>query len=431
VTEQRGASARFLRSEATGSILLLICTVTAIVWANSPWSASYFRLLHTKIAISWNSRTFALTWVEWINNGLMALFFFVVGLEVKREIVVGHLSTWKNAIVPVAAAVGGMLVPALIYTAVNHGREAAGGWAIAMATDLEAVIGILALLGARVPLELKIFFTAMAISDDIGAVLDIAILHTYSFSPGLLIAACGFVGLLVAAAWLKVHRTAVYAVLAIGVWFSVFGSGVNATVAGILIALVVPVRSRVQPEHLIATARERLAELEANPPGDTPATLTARQIETVEELQQAAGAVIPAGPALEHYLHPVAAFGILPLFALVNTGIVLDTSILKALAHPAGLGVLLGLVLGKQAGIMAAAWLVIRTRLAEMPRGITWRQIYGIAVLAGVGFSIALFVSDLAIDNEQLMGYSRAGILTASAICAVAGYCILRRSALK
>jgi len=422
------ASARFFKSEATGSILLLFCTIAALTWANSPWSGAYFQLLRTKLGFSWDDAKFVLPWGHWINDGLMALYFFVVGLEIKREILVGQLSTVKKAILPVAAALGGMVLPALIYTALNRNGGAARGWGIPMATDIAFALGILALLGPRVPTGLKVFLTALAIADDLGAVLVIALFYTETISVGPLMGACAALGLIVLAGRLKIHLVSVYSVLVTLVWLGILASGIHATVAGILVAMVVPVRARIEPKRFFAIARERLAELEASNLSGEVTTLNSAQMEALDELHEATSDVVPAGPAFEHYLHPITAFVILPLFALFNAGVVMDSGLTKALTNPVGFGVLLGLLIGKQAGITAASWLVIRTRLAEMPQGVTWRQIHGASILAGIGFTMALFVADLAIEDEQLMGFSKAGILAASAVCATVGYFVLRRA---
>ena len=428
LTRKENAFARFFNSEATGSILLLICTIAALTWANSPWSGVYFRLLHSKIGFTWNDSTFALSWSHWVNDGLMALFFFVVGLEIKREIIVGELSTVKKAILPVAAAAGGMLLPALIYAAFNRDAPGSRGWGIPMATDIAFAIGILALLGPRVPVGLRVFLTALAIVDDLGAVMVIAVFYTDRISVGPLIASAVFLTLIIFAARLKVSSIAVYAVLVIGVWLGVLASGVHATVAGILVAMAVPVRGRIKPKEFFTTARDKLAQLEAsNLTGDIT-TLNAGQMEVLEQLHIATRDVVPAGPSFERYLHPITAFAILPLFALFNAGVVIDSGVITALSHPVGLGVVLGLVIGKQAGITGGSWLVVRLQLADMPPGVSWSQIYGSALLAGIGFTMALFVADLGLEDQQLLGFSKIGILAASALCAAGGYYFLRKA---
>ena len=427
-TAAQRASARFFNSEARGSVLLLFSTLTALLWANSPWSGSYFHLLETKIGVSWNDWKFVLSWSHWLNDGLMALFFFVVGLEIKREILAGELSTIKEAILPVAAAVGGMVAPALVYVALNRDTAHIRGWGIPMATDIAFALGILTLLGPRVPAPLKVFLTALAIADDLGAVMVIAVFYTEQISIGPLLAAGFCLALLAIASRRRINSVAVYGVLAAAVWLGVLASGIHATVAGILVAMVVPVRAHLKPKRFFATARQKLAELEAsNLTGDT-AKLDPEQMEALEDLHRATSDVVPAGHAFEHYLHPVTAYLILPLFALFNAGVVLGSGVLGAIANPLGLGVLLGLVIGKQVGITLSTWVVIRTGLADLPDNISWRQIYGVGTLAGIGFTMALFVADLALRDEQAIASAKMGILAASAICAALGYALLRSS---
>jgi NhaA family Na+:H+ antiporter len=422
------ASARFFKSEAKGSVLLLFCTLVALTWANSPWSDLYFQLVHAKLGLSWNDSKFSLSAEHWINDGLMSLFFFVVGLEIKRELVIGHLSTLKKAILPVAAAMGGMVLPAFIYFLLNSGREGARGWGVPMATDIAFAIGILAVLGPRVPEGLKVFLTAVAIADDLGAVLVIALFYTERISIGPLIAAIVLLLMLALVSRRRVGSLLVYAVLVLGVWLAVFASGVHATVAGILVAMVVPVRARIKRERFVSIARAQLAELEAGDFSREITDLNSEQVEALDALQQATSDVVPAGSAFERYLHPVTAYAILPLFALFNAGVVIDYKLLHALSHPVGLGILLGLVIGKQTGIAGASWIVARFGLADVPPDLSWTQIYGAAILGGIGFTMALFVSDLAIQDNQLLGFSKLAILVASAICAAGGYAVLRRS---
>lgn len=425
VSSQRNAFARFFKSEATSSILLLLCTIVALLWANSSRSELYFHILQTKVGVSWGDSKFQLSLHHWINDGLMTLFFFIVGLEIKREIAVGQLSSFKKAILPVAAAVGGMVVPALIYLSLNAGSEAARGWGIAMATDIAFALGILSLLGSCVPVGLKLFLTALAITDDLGAVLVIAVFYTDQIRVGALLVAVVLLALLVVAQRLKIRRAPVYAVLAVGVWLAVVMSGVHATVAGILVAMVVPVRPRIEPKKFLIIARDRIGILENSFASER--TMPVReQINTIEELHFATGDVMPAGLTFEHYLHPVTAYVIIPLFALFNAGVALDAGVVSSLVNPVGLGVLIGLFIGKQVGVTIASWIAIRLRAAEMPPGVNWGQIYGAALLAGIGFTMSLFVTDLAFPSGAMVGPAKLGILAASTLAAVAGYVVLR-----
>ena len=295
-----------------------------------------------------------------------------------------------------------------------------------MATDIAFALGVLALLGSRVPGGLKVFLTALAIVDDIGAVLVIALCYTDRIQIIPLMTAAASLVSFGFAVRMRIKRVALYAVLVSGIWLGVLMSGIHASVAGILIAMVVPVRSRIQPGRFVSIARDRLAELEASNRSGDARKLSTEQIDVLEHLHDATSDVVPIGRVLERYLHPVTAYFILPLFALFNAGVVVDYRIVEALKNPVGLGVLLGLMLGKQAGVSAASWIIIRSRLAELPAGVTFGQIYGVSILAGIGFTMALFVADLALENEQLLGFSKLGILASSVLCAAAGYSVLR-----
>jgi NhaA family Na+:H+ antiporter len=424
-TGQGNAFARFFKSEALSSILLLVCTIIALLWANSSRSELYFQILQTKVGVTWSDSKFTLSLHHWINDGLMTFFFFIVGLEIKREILVGQLSTVRKAILPVAAAVGGMVVPALIYLGFNGGSEGARGWGIAMATDIAFALGILSLLGARVPVGLKLFLTALAIVDDLGAVLVIAVFYTEQIRVGALLVAAVLLALLLLLQRLRVRRAALYAALAIGVWLAVVVSGIHATVAGILVAMIVPVRPRIDPKRFLNIANDSIAVLAHNPASES-ATHVRERINAIEKLHFASGDVIPAGLSLEHYLHPMTAYVIIPLFALFNAGVKLDAGIMEAFLNPVSHGVLIGLFVGKQIGVTFASWIAIRLRAAEMPPAVTWGQIYGAALLAGIGFTMSLFVTDLAFPNRALMGPAKLGILAASILSAFAGYGVLR-----
>jgi NhaA family Na+:H+ antiporter len=421
-----GTFATFFRSEAASSILLLAVTVSALAWANSPWSGAYDALLHAKLGVSWGGTTRALSLQHWVNDGLMALFFFVVGLEIKREVVVGQLSTIRSAALPVAAAAGGMLVPAILFAAVNAGGPGARGWGVPMAPDIAFALGVLALLGPRVPLGLKVFLTALAIADDLGAVLVISVFYTEQVRLGALLAAAGLLGLLHLAGRLGVRRVGAYAVLVVGAWAATLASGVHATVAGVLVALLLPVGARIGPDAFLAAVRGSLSELEQARLTRTSMVLDKAQMAILEELHRATGDFLPPALVLEHYLHPVAAYAVLPLFALFNAGVRIDGSLAAALAAPASLGILLGLLLGKQAGITLACWLAVRLGKAELPEGVTLAQIHGASVLAGIGFTMSIFVAELAFADAALLASAKIGVLAASLLAGVVGYLVLR-----
>lgn len=424
---QSNAWDRFFQSEARGGVLLFACTLAALVWANSPWSGSYFDLLHSTFGFSWNDSRFMLSWDHWINDGLMAVFFFVVGLEIKREIVVGELSSMRKAVLPVAAAIGGMVVPVLIYSGLNHGTAGEQGWGVPMATDIAFALGALALLGPRVPAGLKVLLAALAIVDDLGAVLVIAIFYTDRILVAPLVMGGICLALMVLAEHMRVNSIAVYAVLVIGVWLGILESGIHATIAGVLVAMVVPVRSRIRSRRFFELVRVHIAELESKTAAELR-TLNSDQIEVLEKLHQATNDVVPKGLAFERTLHPLTAYLILPLFALFNAGIVLSDKAQDAVFNNIGLGVLLGLMVGKPIGILAGTWLATRLRLAELPAGVTWLHIFGTGIFAGIGFTMALFVADLAIPDPRLLAFAKVGVLIPSVICGLAGYLVLKKA---
>jgi len=419
---------RFFRSEVSGSIVLMACTLIALVWANSPWSQSYFDIAHVEIGVSWGGASLELSLQHWINDALMVIFFFVIGLEVKREIAIGQLSTLRKSALPVSAAVGGMLIPAGLYVAVNTGGQAVHGWGIPMATDIAFALGILALFGSRAPIGLKVFLTALAIADDIGAVLVIALFYTASLKFAALAVAAIFMLLIAGARAIGIRSSGVYLLLAVGVWLSVLVSGVHATVAGILVAMLVPIRASIEPEKFMRTARHRLAELESTDLTHVSMVDDKAQLHALDDIHRVTGDMIPPGIALEHRLHPVQSFLILPLFALFNAGVVLGGNSVGETTDPVGLGILLGLVLGKQIGVTGFSWIAIKSGWADLPEGVSWSHIWGASCLAGVGFTMSLFITELAFDDPNSIGMAKRGILLASLIAATLGYWILART---
>ena len=416
----------FAHKQSSGGILLIIATTVALVWANSPWSESYAALWHTKVTVGVGDFSISKDLTHWINDGLMAIFFFVVGLEIKREVLVGELSSARNAALPVAAALGGAVVPALIYLAINAGTEGSAGWGIPMATDIAFALGVLALLGDRVPLALKVFLTALAIVDDIVAVLVIALFYTSDISWGAL----AFGGLillaLVVANLLGVGKTLVYALLGLGLWLCFLLSGIHATIAGVLLALTIPAISFINPGAFLERSRYVLDRFEkAGEKGENVLANEERQA-ALHALNHAAYKLEPPLHELEHALHPWVVFAIMPLFALANAGVPLGGSIGEALSSPVALGIVAGLVVGKQLGITLFAWLAVRSGISELPEGIGWRHVYGAGWLAGIGFTMSLFISDLAFSEGSLVEEAKLGILAASLIAGVVGWTILR-----
>lgn len=420
-----------MRIEASGGILLLLCTIVALIWANSPWKDSYHDLFHeTTISFGISGLvTIEKHLIHWINDGLMAIFFFVVGLEIKRELLVGELASMRKAALPIAAAAGGMLVPAGIFALVLAGRDGSQGWGIPMATDIAFAVGVIALLGKRVPIGLKVFLVALAIVDDIGAVLVIALFYTERLDWGVLIAAHAVLLISIIFNLAGVRRSYVYATLGAVMWILVLKSGVHATIAGVLMAMTIPSRIRLYDAEFLRSTRSLLDEFErAGDPSDTVATNQVKQ-SAVHSLEVATELAQPPLLRIEHMLVTWVAFFIMPIFALANAGVTLGGNIMAMLLSPVSIGIALGLLVGKQIGVTFLTWLAVKFGLGSLPAGVTWMQVYGASLLAGIGFTMSLFIAGLAYTSDATMlEQAKVGILTGSLIAGVAGYLVLQRA---
>lgn len=418
---------RFVKTQATGGMLLLVAAVVAMVWANSPWREAYHHLWHHSLAIRIDDWELSRTLHHWINDGLMAMFFFVVGLELKREIVGGELANPARAILPVAAGIGGMAAPALIYLAIN-GLTGPGsaGWGVPMATDIAFAVGVIALLGDRVPLALKIFLTTLAIADDLGAVLVIALFYTSDISLANLLVGFGFMGVLILGNRLGVRSPVFYGLFGIGgLWTAFLLSGVHATIAGVLSAATIPASTKIDEAGYLARMRRSLDDferLEKNEVG----TLTADQLHSIDQAIVLSHHAATPLQQLEHRLHPVVVYLIMPLFALANAGVELPADFGAALFSPVALGTGLGLLIGKPLGIILVCWVVTRLGWARVGADFGWMQLLGAAFLAGIGFTMSLFVGELAFADEALRQQAKLGILLASLLAGVLGFLVLR-----
>ena len=418
---------RFLHSQASGSIVLILAAAAAVFWANSRWAELYHHLSHLDIGVIFAGRTYQMGLAHWVKDGLMTIFFFVVGLEIKREVLLGELSSLRKAALPVLAAVGGCVTPALLYFFFNRSGPGVAGWGIPMATDIAFAIGILALLGSRVPVGLKIFLTALAIVDDLIAVLVIALFYTAEINFQALLAAAGFLALFFLAVKSNARRPILYLFPAIGVWASVMFSGIHATIAGVLIALLVPVKSQIDPgEFLDSIIRSIECLGRSGPLTRDSLALNKRQWQLVEEIYLAADDMIPAGIFLEKHLHSVQAFIILPLFALFSAGVTITAESISSFPGPVSLGVIAGLVLGKQIGIMAFSWLAIAAGMADLPQGVRWPHIWGVSALAGIGFTMSIFISELGFQAQTMIDEAKIAIFIASFAAGLLGYMVLR-----
>jgi len=417
----------FFQQEASSGILLIIATIVALIWANSPWAESYNSLWHTNLTFSFGNFGISKDLLLWINDGLMAIFFFVVGLEIKREVLVGELASPRQAILPIVAAIGGMAIPAGFYLIFNTSGPARSGWGIPMATDIAFALGVLSLLGNRVPLSLKIFLTAVAIVDDLGAVLVIAIFYTSELVWVSLLIGAIFLVLLIVMNRLDVRNPLVYSLLGLGLWVAFLKSGVHATIAGVLLAMTIPVRTRIDTEGFFSHASFFLDEFrKQGKPGESVLT-NKDQRSAIQAIEVAAEHAQTPLQRLEHILHPWVGYFIMPVFALANAGVALKGDILSVFTQPVTLGIMAGLILGKQAGIFFASYLAIKLKWADLPAGMTWLRLYGLAWLAGIGFTMSLFIAGLAFKESDLLASAKTGILFASLIAGLVGAFILSR----
>jgi NhaA family Na+:H+ antiporter len=414
----------FFQTESAGGILLLAAAVIALIWANV-WPESYVHLWE-EVFWSIGAPEFGLTLslLDWINDGLMAIFFFLVGLEIKREVMVGELASIRKAALPLAAAAGGMIVPAGIYTIFTAGTPAGHGWGIPMATDIAFALGVLALLGDRVPAGLRIFLAALAIVDDLGAVLVIAFFYTAELAWTPLGVGLGVFLLLLALNRLGLRYISVYMIIGLVLWVAILLSGVHATIAGVLLALAVPSRVRVDAELFVDEARTELAEFSTTGGVGEEILTTEAQEDALGELAKAAEETRAPLARLEDNLSEIVAFGIVPLFALANAGVVLAGGIGAPYTWNVLLGSAVGLLAGKPIGIMLASWLAIRGG-ASAATGIGWRHLFGASLLAGIGFTMAIFIANLAFTIPDLLPAAKIGILIASPLAGLAGLTVL------
>ena len=419
---------QFLHSQVAGSAVLAAFALLALVWANSPWADQYFALAKVELGFSLGGYAYTHSLAHWIKDGLMAIFFFVVGLEIKRELVVGELSSIRRATLPISAALGGALVPALIYSYLNQGGAGAAGWGIPMATDIAFALGLLALFGSRVPIGLKVFLTALAIADDLLAVLVIAFFYTAEINLLALASGAVFLALIFAANRAGVRQISVYVILAIATWISLEASGVHATIAGVLVALLVPVRALIGPQEFFSKTRSNLALLEQSELTRESMNSHEGQRTAVNEIYLAAADIIPPGIALEKQLHTMQAFLILPLFALFAAGVRFDTETLGDFPGPIALGIIMGLFFGKQIGILLASWIAVKSGAAALPAGVSWSQLWAASSLAGIGFTMSIFIGELAFSDPALISEAKIGIIVASLMAGVWGAFLLNRS---
>lgn len=413
----------FQRSSSAG-IVILVATAIAMIWVNSPWGETYTHLLHEHVHVAAFNQSFTFSIEHAVNDGLMVIFFLLVGLEIKREMLIGELSTRRKAILPMIAALAGMIGPGSIYALLNMNSGYSHGWGIPVATDIAFALGVLALLGDRVPLSLKVFLAALAIVDDLLAVLVIAIFYTASLNTLALSLAALLVMLLYAGNRLGVQSVKFYGFLGFFLWLAVLYSGIHATIAGVLLALTIPADARIDTSLFVRKARSIVDRLAVSDGSDTAPAVQYDQVQALEDMCQ--GVQSPLS-RIEHGLSPWVSFVIMPIFALANAGVLLQPELVSELADPVGLGIILGLFLGKQIGISAAVWGSVKFGIADLPERVTMKQLYGVSVLCGIGFTMALFVANLAFPGSEVLSLAKLSVLVASTLSAVVGSILLMR----
>ncbi len=414
----------FIHRQTTSGLLLMGSAIIALILANGAFAEAYRHLIHTPISLNVGSWVMNMSMHHWVNDGLMALFFFVVGLELKREIMVGELSDLRQAALPIIAAVGGMVVPALIYLAFNHDSQAALGWGVPMATDIAFAVGVLVLLASRVPKALITFLVALAIADDLGAVLVIALFYTQELALNWLMVSAALVIILMSFNYAGIRKAMPYFIIAVLLWYALLQSGVHATLAGVIGAFTVPARSKYDPNLFADLINEQIDRFIANRRQDDSLMMNEKLYAIVQNLEVSVQGVQTPLQRLEHIWHLPVAFIVIPIFAIFNAGIPLQLGTLsETFAHPVTLGVTLGLVFGKFIGITGACWIALRLGIGQLPSGTRFSQIAAVSVLAGIGFTMSIFIAELGFANQpEYLLMAKTGVLTASLVAGLVGF---------
>ncbi|MDT0690615.1 Na+/H+ antiporter NhaA [Salegentibacter sp. F188] len=421
---------QFIEKQSSVGLLLIFSAILAMIFANSPLAESYHSFWKQYIHIGFNDFVLRKNLLHWINDGLMSMFFFLVGLELKREILHGELSNLRDALLPIAAAIGGMVFPALIYFFFNGGTEAISGWGIPMATDIAFALGILYLLGDRIPLSLKVFLTAIAIVDDFGAVIVIALFYTANLSLMSLGVGAFFLVILLIANFLGIRNTLFYALMGIGgLWLAILLSGVHATIAAVLAAFTIPTSKKIDTTLFLRKVRllsSRIRRIQNDPKikGEHEKESITNTMEKFSSLTQDA---TPPLQRLEHALHPFVSFVVLPVFAFANAGVTIDATALGFFTSPVTLGIIFGLIFGKFLGIVILSRLMVFLKICKLPKAVEWEHIYGVGFLAAIGFTMSLFITELAFIDEDYLIQAKIGILSASLVAGIIGFFYLKK----
>lgn len=418
----------FIHHQTTSSVLLMICAVLALAIANSPWGSGFLHALHGEINIQVLDRHFGMSALHWINDGLMTLFFLIIGLELKRELLAGELADWRKALLPLLAAVGGMVFPAGLYYLINPEGISAVGWGIPMATDIAFAVGAVSLLGNRVPKSLVTFLIALAIVDDLGAVAVIALFYTEQLNHTALLWCAGLTALLTAMNRGGIRHVGPYLLVGTLLWCAMLGSGIHATITGIILAFCIPIFPKYNPEHFIQQVRGLSQQMKKSLKFNPNIMLNDQLRSQVVALERGVSLVQAPAQRLEQSLHVYVTYLVIPVFALANASIPVDTGNLgNQLMNPVAMGVFIGLLMGKLLGIAGFTWLAVRFGGIRLPEDLTMRHIIGVGLLGGIGFTMSIFIADLGFaDNPEILLQAKSGILLASLISGISGYCWLR-----
>jgi len=414
----------FIHRQTTSGLLLMGSAIIALFLANGALADAYQHLIHTPISLNIGSWAINMSMHHWVNDGLMALFFFVVGLELKREIMVGELSDIRQAALPIIAAIGGMAVPALIYLAFNPDGDTARGWGVPMATDIAFAVGVLVLLASRVPKALITFLVALAIADDLGAVMVIALFYTQELALNWLLASFALVAILISFNYAGIRKAIPYFIVAVLLWYALLQSGVHATLAGVIGAFTVPARSKYDPSLFADLINEQIDRFIANRHQDDSLMSNEKLYSIVQNLEESVNGVQTPLQRLEHIWHLPVAFVVIPIFAIFNAGIPLQLGTLsETFSHPVMLGVTFGLLFGKFIGITGACWIALRLGIGQLPTGTRFSQIAAVSVLGGIGFTMSIFIAELGFANQpEYLLMAKTGVLAASLLAGFIGF---------
>lgn len=416
-----------VNSNSFGGLFLIAVTLFTLIAANVDSLSGILDIWKLKANLAIGNFILEMTLLHWVNDALMAVFFFVVGLEIKREMVVGELSSFKKASLPIFAALGGMIVPAAIFYTINAGTPSESGWGIPMATDIAFSLGVISLLGKRVPISIKIFLTALAIVDDIGAIVVLAIFYpSHAINPEFLMYALGIVTLLILLNRLNIHNTAAYVIPGIILWYFVYQSGIHATIAGVLLAMCIPSKSPINEVRFYVTSKYYLEKFKAASNGQVNILANSNQLGFIHKLHSQVRQVNPLINRFEHRINPYVTYSIMPIFAFANSGVVFDGLPSISTLSTLSFGVFFGLFIGKPIGIFIATFIAVKLKIAELPGDIKWSQIFAVGIIAGIGFTMSIFINSLAFSNESLINEGKAAIIITSVFAGIIGLIVLK-----